>query len=302
MRKQYERWNMVKLKVDHKANLEKFLTHLEANQYSPRTIYSYKVELSLFLDWLAVREISLHIINEYKLRLGSTCKTYSINTVLCSIRAYLDFMNLQGFDILAPSAIRNLKGTAPIRNKALTLDEIKALLEAPDKYAPREFTAFRDRAILELFFSTGMRLSALIALNLKDDHHDPLKLIGKGKVERTVYITPRCRVYLDRYLSIRRDNRSPALFTGRKHSRISQRMVQHLIEVYFKRLNITGKRVSPHWLRHSFATCLSEQGVDTKVIQELLGHKYIQTTGMYLHPSTEFIKGRLQDYHPLAQI
>lgn len=239
----------------------------------------------------------------------------SINRMLSTLRSYFRFMVDFDYKIpVAPDAIKLIK-TERKESQVADFDELVKLIEYPEEFEKNKFVKYRNRAILELFFSTGLRISELVnlkkeQLNISDEGHvkqSKIFVLGKGKKQRFVYLTERCRFYLDRYLSIRKDN-YPAVFIPRKGVRagtknpsvvkISPRYIQMKIKEYRRLLGIIVP-TSPHSLRHGFATYLAEKGASPVAIQRLLGHESLQTTTRYVHASDKFAEKEHNEFHPL---
>ena len=148
--------------------------------------------------------------------------------------------------------------------------------------------ALRDYCILMLFMSCGMRVSELVSLNLSDIYEDHLRVTGKGNKERMIYFAEGCREAIDDYLSVRDPEKivpedKNALFISRDHRRISVRGVQKMVEKKLKLAGLDATRYSPHKLRHTAATLMLKNGVDTRALQEVLGHSNLNTTQIYTH-------------------
>jgi len=239
----------------------------------------------------------------------------SINRMLSALRAYLRFLIDFNFrSPMAPDAVKLIRAEKK-ESQVAEFEDLVKLVEFPSEYEKNKLVAKRNRAILELLFSTGMRISELVNLNLEDmDLIDGKKIkkgkifiTGKGKKQRFVYLTERCKKYLELYLKIRKD-KYPALFVptrgvrankeNLKKVRISARYVQNRIALYRKLLGIVVP-VSPHSLRHGFATYLAEKGASPVAIQRLLGHESLQTTTRYVHASDKFAEKTHKKYHPL---
>lgn len=167
--------------------------------------------------------------------------------------------------------------------KYLEESECERLLAACDgKYA------LRDYCILMLFMSCGLRVSELVSLNTTDIYEDHLRVLGKGNKERVIYFADGCREAIDDYLSVRDGEELPkgeenALFISRDHRRISVRGVQKMLDKKLKIAGLDSSRYSPHKLRHTAATLMLKNGVDTRALQEVLGHSNLNTTQIYTH-------------------
>jgi len=186
----------------------------------------------------------------------------------------------------------------------LTTEEVKQLLEAPDLSTPQ---GQRDRALLELLYASGLRVSELVSLNLEQvnlDSHE-IRVWGKGSKERVVLMGEPAARALSAYLSQGRPKllgkkRSNALFLNRYGERLPERRVQRILEKYASLVSI-GKRVYPHMLRHTFATHLLDGGADLRVVQELLGHANLSSTQIYTHVTRSQARKVYLSAHPMAQ-
>ena len=185
---------------------------------------------------------------------------------------------------------------------ALSLQEVEALLAAPDLH---ERQGIRDKAFLELMYATGMRVSEAADLRLVDLNMDVgfLKCMGKGRKERIIPVGRKARDAVKKYLEkarpllAKKNPQEPVLFLNRFGKRISRQSLWNIIKVYALKARIK-KRLTPHTLRHSFATHILERGADLRVVQELLGHANISTTQIYTHISKDRLKAIHQKYHP----
>ncbi|MFW5702714.1 MAG: tyrosine-type recombinase/integrase [Candidatus Dojkabacteria bacterium] len=241
----------------------------------------------------------------------------SINRMLSALRGYLKFLvDIDQDPPVSADSIKLIK-TERKESQVAELEDLIRLIEAPEIYEHERKIKKRNRAVLELLFSTGMRISELVSLNkdqlnmYKESTEDgiagKLYVQGKGKKSRFVYITPRAKEHLAAYLETRRDD-LPALFlpyrggrAGTKDAssiRLSIRYIQDKIAEYRKRLGIVVP-TTPHSLRHGFATYLAEGGANPAAIQRLLGHESLQTTTRYVHASDRFAQEVHEKSHPL---
>jgi site-specific recombinase XerD len=250
----------------------------------------------------------------YSGRLGSR----SVNRMLSAFRSYLRFLNDLDYKKvpLAPDSVKMLK-TERKETQVAELKDLVKLIEAPEQFENNQLVRYRNRAILELLFSSGMRISEMINLNLEDlkistdesIEESKLYILGKGKKQRFVYLTNRCKHFLERYLKTRADDYE-ALFipyrglrSGTKDPyqvRLSVNYVQSKIKEYRKRVGIIVP-TSAHSLRHGFATYLAENGASPVAIQRLLGHESLQTTSKYMHSSDKVAEEVHKKYHPLQE-
>ncbi|MFH1947138.1 MAG: tyrosine-type recombinase/integrase [Candidatus Magasanikbacteria bacterium] len=310
--------------------IDNFLLYLQTNNYSDETVYNYERDLKIFEDFLL--EISIpflkvdkQVINQYKAYLNSidrqTAKeeqsekklaSISINRHLSSLRSYLRYLIEMDQDCPVPPEVIKLVKMERKHPRVAELNDLIRVIEAPSTFENNQFTAKRNRAMLELLFSTGMRISELINLDcVQIDDSGRIFIRGKGKKERFVYLTPRAFKYLNDYLVIRTDQ-SPALFIPLRGSnakddilaskkRISTNYLQERIKRYREKLKINIP-ISAHSLRHGFATYLVEDGANPAAIQILLGHESLDTTTRYVHASDRYAEKTHHDFHPLKDI
>ncbi len=304
--------------------LDDFLLNLKVNNLSPETIYNYDRDLQVFQDFLNEIKIDFSNIDKktilnYKAYLISidrkTSKnqlavkklaSFSINRMLSTIRSYLKFLIDMGYHTpVSPSEIKLVK-TEKKQARISELSDIIKLIESPTQFEPNKIVALRNRAILETIFSTGMRISE--ALNLKKEQIDKTGRIfirGKGKKERFVYLTPRAHAHIKEYLDKKGIDSSVYLFIptkGRsihnKDKRISPNYLEMKVKKYRELLGLNIP-ISPHSLRHAFATYLAENGANPAAIQILLGHESLDTTTRYVHASDQYAEKTHRQFHPL---
>lgn len=238
----------------------------------------------------------------------------SVNRMLSSLRSYLAFLvDIDKPVPIPPSAIKMIK-TEKKEKQVAELDELIKLIESPFEFETEQIVKYRNRAILELIFSTGMRISEVV--NLNKEHlriqggkivENKIYILGKGKKQRFVYLTERSIFFLNEYLEKRKDD-YPALFIPTKGTRkatqnpyivrLSQNYIQMKIAEYRRRLGIVVP-TSAHSLRHGFATYIAEEGASPAAIQRLLGHSSLQTTSKYVHASDKFAEKSHREFHPL---
>lgn len=307
--------------------LEDYLLYLQTNNYSDETVYNYERDLLIFNNYLEKNNIIFDKINKkdvekFKAYLTSrdrrTLKKVSplgsrkllarsINRVLSTIRSYLKYLIDMDYKCpLAPEAIKLLKTTKKHPQVAELNDLIK-LIESPTELEKNESIAVRNRAMLEVLFSTGMRISELINLKVNQiDKSGKIFILGKGKKERFVYLTPRAFKYLNEYLKIRKSDSSylfipyRGLNASNYDKKISPNYLQMKIKKYREILKINVP-TSAHSLRHGFATYLAESGANPAAIQILLGHESLDTTTRYVHASDRYAEKIHQDFHPLKK-
>lgn len=303
--------------------LDDFLLNLQSNNYSPETLYNYERDLKVFEHFIidakmAFAKLDRRSIDYYKAYLNSIdrqtaemakgtvkLKSYSINRILSSLRAYLRY--LIEMDYKSPILAENVKLVKTERKhpKVGEFKELVSLIEAPDQLEKNHFVATRNRTMLEILFSTGMRISELINLKRAQiDQTGKIFIMGKGKKERFVYLTPRATHHLKNYLALRKTE-SDYLFiplrgmnASAKNKKISVNYLQERIKYYREKLDITVP-LSAHSLRHGFATYLAESGANPAAIQILLGHESLETTTRYVHASDKYAEETHKKFHPL---
>lgn len=292
-----------------------FLEHLEIERgRSVKTIENYDRYLDRFfafgklkkvsdLTEEQVREFRLHLNRQAGTKVGGRVepmKRRTQNYYLIAIRAFLKFLRKRGIEALSPERIELAK--VPQRSLDLiTPRELQRLLDAPDT---KTIEGKRDKALLELLFSTGLRISELCALSIDDVDltRDEFSVRGKGDKIRVVFLSDKAKKTVGDYLKARKDM-DDALFIryGRKAKkgedlRIHPRMVQRVLKKYAAQAGITRK-VTPHVIRHSFATDLLSNGADLRSVQALLGHANIGTTQVYTHVTDKHLREVHKKFH-----
>lgn len=300
-----------------------FLEHLEIEKgRSLKTVDNYSRYLDRFLEFSEVKDpadITDDIVRKYRLWLArqpgnptsadkhATLKKKTQNYYLIALRQFLKYLSKRDVKSLAPERI-DLAKTPERELDLVTTRELQRLLEAPDmahseaKTQYKKLMALRDKAILELLFSTGLRVSELVALNRDIDlSRDEFSVRGKGEKVRVVFISDEAREAVQTYLDVRTDMEEP-LFISLSHNttdttRITSRSVERIVKRYATRSGIDPKKMSPHKLRHAFATDLLENGADLRSVQALLGHADISTTQIYTHVTDKHLKEIHRKYH-----
>ena len=306
-------------------HIDDFLLNLQANKYSLETVYNYERDLNVFSNFLDESGIDFdkvdkRIITYYKAYLvsrdrktaslsnggNSQLDSSSINRMLSALRSYLRYLIDMDYHCPLPPEAVKLTKAGRKHPQVAELNDLVRLIEVPSSLESNVKVALRNRAILEVLFATGMRISELCNLNRNQiDNSGHIFITGKGRKQRFVYLTPRAKQHLDAYLSTRRDN-CPALFipyAGRNvvnlKKRISTNYIQERIKRYRERLRINVP-TSAHSLRHGFATYLAERGANPAALQVLLGHESLDTTTRYVHASDKYAEETHHKYHPLA--
>jgi len=290
-------------------SLDRFLNYLIVEKgLSKNTIEAYSHGLNRFLNYLRrkgmeeVREISKLDIREFLLFLkkkGLSSKTLARNLV--SIRVFLRFLTEESILSANPAEEIESPKTAKTLPEILSLEEVETLLEQPDTQIPQ---GMRDRAMLEMLYATGMRVSELTQLQVNHVHLEAgyVLIYGKGSKERIVPIGNEAMKWARRYMGETRERllkkrESPFLFVNRSGKPMSRQNFWKSIKAYGRRAGIR-KRIAPHLIRHSFASHLLERGADLRSVQLMLGHVDISTTQIYTHVTGERLKKIHQRYHP----
>ena len=291
-----------------------FLEYLEIEQNrSQKTIGNYDHYLTRLIDFagdIKVSDIDPELIRKWRLwlnRLGTNVsdelQKSTQNYHLIALRSFLKFCAKRDITTLPADKVE-LARTVRKQVTFLTENELERIFAQPDLH---KISGLRDRAMLELLFSSGLRVSELVGL---DREHINLKrrefmVRGKGQKDRPIFISAEAAKWLDHYLQKREDNTRPLFvrYSGRKsvdlsgnYHRLTVRSVQRLVSHYALMAGIT-KHVSPHTLRHSFATDLLMNGADLRSVQAMLGHSNIATTQIYTHVTDPHLKSVHERFH-----
>lgn len=292
--------------------IDDFHSYLEKERgYSQHTCVSYIHDLHRFNDFLieytGSSDISADSIDKQAIRhfLGKEFEVkFSSKTVgrrLASIKSFFKYLIKAEVVNNNPALyVKTPKTSKPLPN---FIDEkmIDELMNAPPK---NTITGLRDRAILELFYSTGIRLSELININFRniDFNNNLIRVVGKGNKERLIPFGNRAMKAIENYReksgrSLKTTDMDTPLFVNSKGERISQRTVQRSVSMYL-RLVTEGEHLGPHTLRHSFATHLLDRGADLRAVKDLLGHSSLSSTQIYTHVQPERMKKIYKKAHP----
>jgi site-specific recombinase XerD len=292
----------------------KFLEYLELEQNrSSKTIANYSHYLNRLVDFagdIKLSEIDVELIRKWRLwlnRLGTNTSDEMSKTTqnyhLIAMRSFLKFCSKRGYNALSADKIELARTKRP-QVTFLTPEELERLASQPKTDT---LNGLRDRAIIELLFSSGLRVSELVGL---DRDHINLKrrefmVRGKGQKDRPIFISPEAGDWIEKYLVKRHDNSKPLFirYSGSKKvdntgnfSRLTARSIQRMVARYALLAGIT-KHVSPHTLRHSFATDLLMNGADLRSVQAMLGHSNIATTQIYTHVTDPHLKAVHERFH-----
>ena len=293
--------------------IEKFLRYLEIEKnYSPLTLVNYQADLEDFNNFInpgkdkassETKEVSPGKVDYLTLRRylahlkGKNFKPRSITRKLSCLRSFFKFLCRDGYINNNPTLSLTTFKLDKHLPSFLTEDEMIKLLKIPQGDNER---SLRDQAILETFYSTGMRISELVGLNIEDIDFisGVTKVRGKGKKERLLPVGEHALKAIRAYLDNRK-KQSLILFLNKNGSRLTARGTRYIVSKYIRLASLKSD-ISAHSLRHSFATHLLNRGADLRSVQELLGHANLSTTQIYTHLSTERLKSIYDKAHPHA--
>jgi tyrosine recombinase XerC len=284
----------------------RFLTYLEVERNaSEHTLINYKIDLKEFFDILKDKSVvQIDYIDIRKFLAALKEQNYSKSSIsrkLACVRSFFKFLSRENIIKANPA----VSIATPKRDKKLPLflelKEIECLLEAPTGNSE---SALRDKAIMELLYGSGIRVGELKGINIDDlDFYSGLlKVRGKGKKERIVPVGSMAVKAIERYVNKRRRAKKGAehvLFLNKNGTRLTDRSIRRIILKYAKQIAL-NKNVSPHTLRHSFATHMLDRGADLRSVQELLGHENLSTTQIYTHVTTKRMREVYEKAHPRA--
>ncbi|MBY0353437.1 tyrosine-type recombinase/integrase [Candidatus Babeliales bacterium] len=298
-----------------KEKMGEFITFLDVEKnVSENTLRAYESDLqqlATFWETISSKEKNVphsfdKIMQRYALALFyKKISKPSLARKLSSMRSFIAYLKTQGvpvtFTFKSPRLDKKLPTT-------LSVDEIFYLLDSVDiKELPTKYP-YRDKAIFELIYATGVRCSELINIKLLDiNHHEQtIRIMGKGRRERMVLFGNKAQQAVQQYIEEERpamlhNQKHDFLFVNCKGTPITSRSIQRIFEMFRKFLKI-DRKLTPHKIRHSFATHLLNEGVNLRVIQELLGHKTIATTEIYTHISNQKLAQLCDEKHPLNEL
>jgi len=299
--------------------VDRYLRHLAIELgRSEHTVAAYRRDLRVYADWLGAAghpgldAVSRADLDRYAIALreggatGRALEPTSVGRMLSAVRGLHRFAIDEG--LLATDATADLRPPKPSARlpKALTVEQVTALLAAVGGEEP---AAIRDRALLELLYATGARVSEVVGLDLDDwyQSEDVLRLTGKGAKQRVVPVGSYARDAVEEYLVRVRPafaaggRGTPALLLGARGARLSRQSAFLIIRDAGRRAGIPTEHLSPHVLRHSFATHLLQGGADVRVVQELLGHASVATTQIYTRVTAESLREAYLTAHPRAR-
>lgn len=288
--------------------IRKYNTYLRLEKsFSHNTLDAYTRDLDKLLSFAAdenkkVTEITYEDLQQFVARLHDIgIHPRSQARIISGIKSFYNFLLLEEFLTVDPTELLEMPKTGMKIPEVLTLNEVNALLDSIDLSLPE---GQRNRAMLEVLYSCGLRVSELTSLRYSDVYFDEgfIKVEGKGSKQRLVPISETAIREIRNYLFDRngvnvKKGHEDILFLSRRGTALSRIMVFHVIKVQAEAAGVR-KNVSPHTFRHSFATHLLEGGANLRAIQEMLGHEKITTTEIYTHIDREFLRKEILEHHP----
>lgn len=270
-------------------------------KYSTNTVLNYEEDINFFIDFLKTNKLDILKIDYSVIRMFynymEKCN-YSKNTIsrkVSSIRNFYKYLARKEYISFNPFTLTDGVKKDKLLPKFLYYNELEDLFNSCDL---KNIYGVRDRLILEVLYATGMRVGELENIKLKDiDYYDnSIKVFGKGSKERIVYFGEYAREILDMYLKLRDDD-CPYLFINKNKKRLTARGVRYILDNLIKKTSLDTK-ISPHMIRHSFATHMLNEGCDLLTVQELLGHESLRATQVYTHITNDKLKDVYLKSHP----
>jgi integrase/recombinase XerC len=287
-----------------KKLIEKFIKYLEIEKNSSKhTLRAYRKDLDLFSKYIKKKPEEIDLIDvrsfiaqQIKNGLNKTTSSRRLATV----RSFINFLYREGYIKSNPARLVSSPKKVINLPKFLSVDDVFSLIEKPEGIGPMPS---RDRAILELLYSSGLRVSEIVGLNVDDinTREGLVKIRGKGKKERIVPIGSKAIDAIKSYMveKILLKKKDKAMFLNRRDTRLSERGVRRIVVKYARMIGINSP-IGPHTLRHTFASHLLQAGADLRVIQELLGHSSLSTTQKYTHIDITHLMDIYDKAHPLS--
>jgi integrase/recombinase XerC len=285
--------------------IELFIRHLEVERgVSAHTVRAYRKDLDEFSGYVKAVPDKIDMIDVRGFiaeQIGRRLSKITVSRRLSSIRSFFKFLYREGYIKCNPAKLVSNPRVPKLLPRFLTVDDVFSLIEKPEGIG---FIPARDRAILELLYSSGLRVAELAGLNMDDINirESLVKVRGKGRKERIVPVGSKAIDALKSYTieRILLKSKDKALFLNRTGTRLTDRGVRRIVVKYAKASFIQG-RIGPHTLRHSFASHLLQGGADLRVIQELLGHSSLSTTQRYTHLDITHLMDIYDKAHPMAK-
>tara|TARA_Y100000739_G_scaffold60889_1_gene50169 strand:+ start:246 stop:1112 length:867 start_codon:yes stop_codon:yes gene_type:complete len=286
--------------------LKEFINYIQSEKrYSDYTITSYKVDLNQFFNYLieeykidTPKNVTFKIVRNWiSYLLESGLKPRSVNRKISSLKSYFKFLVNSNYSDSNPT----LKIISPKTSKRLPVfiekEKINSLLDA--KFFDDNFIGYRDKLIIELFYFTGIRLSELLNISIKDVdfNNSQIKVLGKRNKERLIPLTYTLISELKKFIN--NNNLNSYLFVDENNKKLYSKKIYRIVNKYISKVSSLKKK-SPHILRHSFATHMLNNGADINAIKEILGHANLSATQIYTHNSIKKLKNVHKQAHPKA--
>lgn len=287
-----------------KQHIDDFLRYLDLQKgVSPHTVRAYKKDLEEFFKFvkkgpgdIEMIDVRAFVARQIKDGLGKT----TAGRRLASIRSFMKYLYREGYIKANPAKLVSTPRAPKPLPKFLTVDDVFSLIEQPCGIG---FMIARDRAVLELLYSSGLRVSEIAGLTMEDINTKEglIKVRGKGKKERILPVGSKAieamKSYLVEKMLLKR--RDKAVFLNNRGKKLSDRGIRRIVVKYAKQIGINGG-IGPHTIRHTFASHLLQSGADLRVIQELLGHSSLSTTQKYTHLDITHLMDVYDKAHPMA--
>jgi len=282
--------------------IEKYLNYLlYQKKYSKNTVLNYEEDLNFFKKYLNIEKTSVLkvdytlIRNFYNYMEEFNFSKNTISRKISSIRSFYKYLARNEYIPYNPFSLTKGPKKDKLLPKFLYYNELEDLFNACDL---KDIYGVRDRLILEMLYATGMRVGELENIKISDInlYENSIKVFGKGSKERIVYFGSYAREILDMYLKLREDN-CPYLFINKNKTKLTSRGVRYILDKLISKTSLDLK-ISPHMLRHSFATHMLNEGCDLLSVQELLGHESLKATQVYTHVTNDRLKDIYLKAHP----
>ena len=276
---------------------QEFIAYLTAERgLSRETVKAYGRDVQFYIDFLGKDLITAQSVYTYlQMMQDKSYASSSLYRMVVSLKIFIHFLKREGYVDREMVLLLDTPKVWQLFPDILTQEEVSELLGAPND---KTLIGKRDQALLYVFYSTGIRASELCKLHCSDINDEAILVQGKGNKERIVPISAVAIDYVDRYLDMRSDRKNnPPLFLSIRNKRMDRVAIWRRIKFYANMINC-NKNISPHSLRHAFATHLLENGADLRVIQEMLGHSDIGTTDRYTHLSQAQLISSFEALHP----
>jgi len=287
-----------------KTLIEQFLRHLDIERgASQHTLRAYKKDLEEFQAYAGKEAVDIEMIDVrgfVALQIRNGLSKTTAGRRLASVRSFLKFLTREGYLKSNPAKLVTTPKAEQHLPRFLSVDDVFALIEKPDTMG---FINSRDRAILELLYSSGLRVAEAAGLNLEDVNTKEglVKVRGKGKKERIVPVGSKAveaiKTYMVEKILLKKKNK--ALFLNKSGTPLSDRGIRRIVVKYARLIGVSGQ-IGPHTMRHTFASHLLQAGADLRVIQELLGHASLSTTQKYTHIDIAHLMDVYDKAHPLS--